>query len=130
MSNSSQKGVSLYITIMTLAIVLAIVLGVSAILVAQMKMIRSIGYSVIAIYAADTGIEQALNDIYGGTYINIYPSVVLDNTAVYSVNVVCTFNGSNCFSLPNNDSSCSAPRFCINSVGSYKDARRAIKASI
>jgi len=59
-SLNSQKGVSLYIAFMIMMSLLAIAFGISAILFSQMKMIRGIGDSVIAFYAADTGIEKTL----------------------------------------------------------------------
>jgi Tfp pilus assembly protein PilX len=62
MSNFSQKGLSLYLAIMIMSILLAIVLGMSAILFHQLKMIGEMGNSVVAFYAADTGIERALYD--------------------------------------------------------------------
>jgi hydroxylamine reductase (hybrid-cluster protein) len=43
-----------------MAILLAMSLGLSAILFSQIKMIREIGNSVISFYAADTGIEWLL----------------------------------------------------------------------
>jgi len=56
----SQRGVSLYLTVLILAIVLSISLGMSRVLVGQIKMIGSIGNSVVAFYAADTGTERVL----------------------------------------------------------------------
>ena len=59
-SGGGQKGVSLYLTVIILAILLAISLGISTILLGQMKIIGEIGKSVVAFYAADTGIEKML----------------------------------------------------------------------
>lgn len=58
--NKSQNGVSLYLAIAILAILLGIALGVSSILFGQMRTISSLGYSVVAFYSADSGIEQEL----------------------------------------------------------------------
>lgn len=55
-----DKGVSIYLTLMIMFILLAVGLGISTILVSQMKMIKGMGDSVIAFYAADTGIERIL----------------------------------------------------------------------
>ena len=60
MFKNSKKGVSLYLALMIMFILLAIGLGVSLIIVSQMKMMKGMGDSVIAFYAADTGIERAL----------------------------------------------------------------------
>lgn len=55
-----QKGSSLYFSIIILSILLAIALGLGAILVGQSRVIKGMGDSVAAFYAADTGIEQVL----------------------------------------------------------------------
>lgn len=59
-SGGGQKGVSVYLALMIMILVLAISLGISTIVVNQMKMIRGMGDSVVAICAADTGIERVL----------------------------------------------------------------------
>jgi hypothetical protein len=58
--NSYQKGVVLLVTFIIMGIVVAIVLGVSIILVSELKMIRGMGNSVVAFYTADSGIEKTL----------------------------------------------------------------------
>jgi len=58
--SSSQRGVSLYFSIIILSILLAIVLGLGTILVGQTRMIKGMGDSVGAFYGADTGIERVL----------------------------------------------------------------------
>lgn len=59
---TSEQGVSLYLAVIIMSILLAIVLGMSAILFSQLKMVGETGSSVIAFYAADSGIENALYD--------------------------------------------------------------------
>jgi hypothetical protein len=59
-SGEGQKGISLFLTIIILAILLAISLGVSTILFGQIKTIGEIGKSITAFYAADTGTERML----------------------------------------------------------------------
>jgi hypothetical protein len=61
-----QKGVSLYLALIIMFILIAIALGVSLIIVSQMKMMKGMGDSVVAFYAADTGIEQTLYQVRGG----------------------------------------------------------------
>lgn len=61
MSNfSSQRGVALYLALAILAILLAIAFGISAIVIGQLRTLKAVGYSVVALYAADTGIEKEL----------------------------------------------------------------------
>jgi len=57
-----EQGVSLYLAVIIMSILLAIVLGMSTILFYQLKMVGETGSSVVAFYAADTGIERALYD--------------------------------------------------------------------
>ncbi|MBI2050096.1 MAG: pilus assembly PilX N-terminal domain-containing protein [Candidatus Staskawiczbacteria bacterium] len=55
-----QKGVSLLITFFILTIILAVVLSISALFYSQVKIIRNISNSVVAFYAADSGVEKVL----------------------------------------------------------------------
>jgi len=64
--SNSEKGVSLIITFFVLVIILAVVLSISIILYSEIKIIRNIGDSVVAFYAADSGVEKTLYyDRYG-----------------------------------------------------------------
>jgi hypothetical protein len=55
-----EKGTALIITFFVMTIMLSIVLGIAAILFIEIKMIRGLGNSVVAFYAADSGIEKTL----------------------------------------------------------------------
>jgi hypothetical protein len=57
---NKQEGISLIITFFILTIVLAVVLSISIILYGEIKIIRNIGNSVIAFYAADSAVEKVL----------------------------------------------------------------------
>jgi len=145
MSNFSQKGVALYLTLILLTVILAIVLGLGAILVSQMKTIRGIGYSVVALYAADTGVERVLKVAINNP-IGIqprYPAAgfeTLGNDAEYVVEVFCCdfLANPNCYydalnpcSLPLTIySGCKAPRYCVRSVGVFKNIKRAIEVEL
>jgi hypothetical protein len=60
MIKNSQKGVSLIITFFVMVIILGVVLVISTLLYSQLKVIRNIGNSVVAFYAADSGVEKVL----------------------------------------------------------------------
>ncbi len=151
----SQRGVSLYITIVILSIVLAIVLGLTTIIVGQIKTIRTIEYSSKALFAADTGVERALKDIYhndgSGECLDFYgcSDPALDTNLSYEAFIYCCDGSPDCYfdivppgqELPPNCPSeltdpyddgkgCSAKRFCVKSVGTFKDVKRAIEALI
>lgn len=55
-----QKGVSLYLAVMMMSILLAMALGMATILFSQLKTVRGMGDSVVAFYVADTGMERAM----------------------------------------------------------------------
>jgi len=116
-----QKGISLPIAIMVLSIILSIALGLTAILITQLKIIREMGYSVTAFYAADTGIERSLNDIIKGSGPIDYVEEPL-GSATYSVTVVSA-----------GDDGCQASQvtdYCIRSVGTYLGVKRAIEVAV
>ncbi len=114
---SKQKGVSLYIAIMIIAILLAIVLGAGAILLGQLKIIKGMENSIAAFYAADSGIEEVLmsREDPSSLCAELNPCV-LGNGAEYYIEV--GIGGA---------PGCSADNFCIRSVGSYRGTKRAIE---
>ena len=142
----SQKGISLYLSVVILSIILAVVLGLTTILISQIKMIREIGHSVVALYAADTGIEQVLEVVIeyltglGPAPDADYPETLLENDASYRVEVVCcdsadsdcTFSGGaeTCPLGLVEDSTCQATYFCIRSVGTFEETQRAIEVKV
>jgi hypothetical protein len=89
---TGKKGVSLYLALIIMFILIAIGLGVSLIIVSQMKMIRGMGDSVVAFYAADTGIENSLYEQKQGGDGLISPPESI-GSASYEVNSC----GSNCY---------------------------------
>jgi len=117
----NQRGVSLYISIVITVIILAIVLGVTTILVGQLKTVRGIEHSVIAFYAAEAGIEKVLNTAREAPYDPSGldgDSHTLSNGATFTIEVrVSTAPG------------CNANNFCIKSRGNYRDAQRTIQVT-
>lgn len=121
----NEKGVSLLLAVIIMAILLAIVLGLGAILLSQSRQIREMGDSVVAIFAADTGIEQTLYILQPSFSGNI-------GQARYNATSTCSssyFDSGNCPAGFDKDPNCSASYICIKSVGEYKNVRRAIEAS-
>ena len=130
----SQKGISLYFALTIMTIFLAISLGLSTILLSQIKMIRGIGYSVIAFYAGDTGIEEIFYldakcfqsdcESYCAGYPNncsglpngYETSISLDNGASYEAKFsTFTSNGGIIYTA--------------ESTGLYEETKRALEAS-
>ncbi|XOA42804.1 MAG: hypothetical protein ACKKMO_03360 [Candidatus Nealsonbacteria bacterium] len=108
--SNSQRGVSIMLAVFILSFLLAISMGISTILVRQIKIMREIGYSVIAFYAADAGIEVVLyEDRSIGLSDGYTTSTVFVNDASYEVE------------FHTNDIT------TITSIGSYKNTKRAIE---
>ena len=60
MWNNSQKGVSLIITFFIMLIILSVEFSIGAILYSELKIMRNMGNSVQAFFAADSGVEKVL----------------------------------------------------------------------
>ena len=118
MQHLSQKGVSLYLALMIMSVLLALALGISSIFLGQAQTLRQMGYSVVAFYAADTGIEEVLVNraAPSSTCTDVSPCA-LGNGADYFLTI--TAAGPNC----------SAYNYCIKSIGEYQGVKRAIEIS-
>jgi hypothetical protein len=112
----STKGTILYFAILILSVIFTIAMSLSLIIFGQLKMQREIGYSVIALCAADTGVERALYAIYKDGNLSFSASTTLENGASYTVQV-------------SDGSLCGAAFFCIKSLGNFEGVTRAIDAS-
>jgi len=96
--NKKQKGISLLFIVLITSFILAIGLGLSALLIQEMKMMSEIGYSVIAFYAADTGIEHGLYKFYQeewtGSLTSPDPSYKADVTVVLPETAILSPSGN------------------------------------
>ena len=108
-----NKGASLLLTLLIMAGLLAIAFGISKLTMGEIKLVRDISKSIIAYYAAETGIEQALYDerVEGGaSNTSGQCSVALGNGSSYGLRVDRA--GEN---------------VTIKSTGCFKDIIRAIE---
>ena len=112
MLKKSQKGAtSILLSILILSMISVIGLGISTLIIQQIKMSGQTGQSVVAFYAADAGAEECLyevrkNGVGGYTYTD---SLDIDG-AEYTI----TYNGSD----------------TITSSGQFMDANRKIELSL
>ena len=124
-----QKGISLLFVVLITSVILAAGLGLSGIFIQQTRMMREIGYSVASFYAADSGVERWLYDLYKSPppYQETYSGSC--GQASYEATVKCGASVSleDCPSNFEIDSNCNASNYCIKSVGSYKKVKRAIE---
>lgn len=118
-NQNNEKGISLYLALLVLTILLSIGIAITTLLVGQLRIIKGLGNSVVAFYAADTGIEKSLDELYRG---NLPPFTFEGNVgnAQYSVQGFSPGDPNNCPS-PQNEF------FCIKSVGIYQGVRRSIE---
>ncbi len=59
-----EKGISLLFVVLIMSVILAIGMGISGILIQQIRMMGEIGQSIVAFYAADSGIEEVMYNLY------------------------------------------------------------------
>lgn len=110
----TQKGVALYLAIVIISILTGTLLTGVAISVSQLRVIETIGDSVIAFYAADTGIEEILVQREHPSNI---PLTSLGE-ASYEVQVYSSTTPG-----------CAAANYCVQSTGTYKNTQRAIEVT-
>lgn len=121
LKNKGEKGVVLYLGIIIMGIIMAISLALSVILVNQIRIIRSIGDSVIAFYAADSGMEQTLKH-YKDDSCNIvgFEGEIIENNAEYKVTDSTTYTDPVTENI-----------YCIlESYGSFQNTQRRIEVKI
>lgn len=58
--SKKKKGVAVFLVVMLGAVILAVVLGLSALLMRQAVIVHQLSQSVLAFYAADSGVERIL----------------------------------------------------------------------
>lgn len=118
-----KKGTALYLSLIIISVLLIIVLGLSAILINQLRISQEAENSVIAFFAADTAIERVLSSQGDpGDVCNVCTEATpcqLDENTFY----FCEFRpkGTDWCTDPNVD------YYCIRAVGLYYGTRRAIE---
>ena len=132
-TKKSQKGISLLFVVLIMSVILSIGIGISGILIQQTKMMGEIGYSVVSFYAADSGIERQLFDLYKTPPEQLHQSQYImanvGNNVSFTVNAKCGASVSSEKCLPGLSvaAECNAANVCIKSTGAYKETRRAIE---
>jgi len=123
-SKKFQKGVSIYIALMVMFILLGMTLGLTAILINQLRMYKEMEKSVVAFFAADTGMERFYYEIFlsQGQIQSQYTGQVGD--ASYTVEFYC---GSQLADCPFPQTTTCGDYFCLRSVGTYKGVQRSIE---
>lgn len=121
--DSHEKGLAIVLALFILSGVLALALGASTLMLRDLRLGRTAGFSAIAFFGADAGIEKILtlrNDPMSFTLcITEATSCTLPNGTVYWIE-----------RTPGGVGSCPAVNnFCIKSTGVYMGTRRAIEVN-
>lgn len=116
---NKQKASFLLYVVFIVSLLLVIAFGLSGLLLAQIRMLGEIGYSVVALYAADAGIEQVMMNRDNPPQ---FLSGELSEDIKYEVSA--TKGG---------ERQCPSERggmeisYCLKSIGTYKGVKRAIE---
>lgn len=113
-----NQGVTIYLTVMLIAVILTISFSLTALFLAQTKFLRDIGFSVQAYYAAESGIEKSLYSAWLPSTSPQPQTEQMDNTASFAVWIIAP-----------GDSGCPAGalNYCVKSIGAYKGVQRGIR---
>lgn len=121
-TKNNQKGVSIYLIVVMISVLLSAVLGTTSIIIGGVRIAESLGYSVKAFHVADTGIEEALYNIKNtsGTCDNSTSDGTFGTGYTWDVTMTNAGNGN---------TDCSATGTEITSSGTYRTVNRKIGAS-
>jgi hypothetical protein len=123
-----ERGATLYFAILIMSILMAAVFSLGSLVLIQIQTIKGMGNSIIAYYAADTGAERVLDELYGGVFIDHYGPIDLDGSDYFYEVWVTRPVGGALTALPE-DIDCTSEYYCIKSVGTYNNTRRAVEVS-
>lgn len=122
MNKSSEQGIAIVLSIFVLSAILTIAMGISTLLLREVQFSKTAGFSVPALFAADTGVEKIL-------MLRNAPGVFSECISAASP---CTLqNGANFWIVVRafGEDGCTAPNFCIESTGEFRGTRRAIEVN-
>jgi len=125
----NQKGIAILFIILITGVIFTIALGINSISVQQTKMMGEVGHSVVSFYAADSGAEAQLYDLFKRSESQHLPSYTeaFSNTASFDSYVTCSNSAVSCFNNIPRSTNCSAGNYCVGSVGKYQEVKRAIE---
>ncbi len=121
---SSNFGYALYLTVVFLVLTLGVILGVSSLLVIEIKNTRELANSVQAFFSADAGLERAL----------FQSNALNEDLSSCSINSPCQYNLDPktkyyVIFLRRGEGNCpGSSAFCLEALGSYKGTRRGLRA--
>ena len=126
-NKSNSKGVSVFFAVIILSTLLSIALGITTILIGQIRIVKGMADSVVSFYAADTGVEKVLYEDkmcrQAGCGSLSWPCVDIVNCDDgRSAGTVSGSLGNATYQVNVNDGATS-----ISSQGMYRETRRAAR---
>lgn len=119
-NTKNNKGVILLLTLFILSGILVITLGAADLVLAGLKMNRLIGYSNLAFFAAEAGLERVLWEVRKNNY------VLPDDAEVKPLFAITTLNNNSTYVV---DYASSTPNVTFKSSGSYRGAKRSVQST-
>jgi hypothetical protein len=114
-----EKGVILLLTLFILSGILVITLGAADLVFAGIRMNRLTGYSGLAFFASEAGLERALWEVRKNNYvlpnldtIDVFSLADLGNGSAYQVNYAT-----------------STPNVTFKSIGVYRGVKRSVEST-
>ena len=123
----NERGIALYLAIVLMTLLLGIALGAASIFVGGSRLLRGVGHSVVALYAADAGVEKVLyDDNQGIDIVTVCAGPggcigTLSNGATYKA--VATGPG---LVMPDG-AICNGVAYCVESAGTFQNSSRKIQ---
>lgn len=115
----NNRGIILLLTLLILSGILIVTLTAADLVFAGIKMNRLVGYSGVAYFASEAGMEKALWEARKNDYVlpgvdtdNIFSLSDLGNGAAYQVNYAT-----------------SSPEVIFKSIGSYRGIKRSVESA-
>lgn len=148
-SKGKHDGVSIYMVVVLLFVLFGLAVGLSSLVLGQLTILKSMGNSITAFYAADSGTEKMLYEIkQANPEMNEFTSSFYEESVTasdfsgssFSVGLLCHYGGmgenqtlcqERCDGCPTDqgepeENKC-IPRFCITSKGTFQGTNRAIE---
>jgi Tfp pilus assembly protein PilX len=99
-NKNNQKGFSIYLVLVILAILLSVSLNISSIIITASKMTGNLGDGVRAFHAADSGIEAALYSTKNSCIVTSPNNVLEDTNFTYTLTITgsCPSTGTSIIS--------------------------------
>jgi len=142
-----EKGISIYMIVVLLFVLFGLAVGLSSLVLGQLTILKSMGNSITAFYAADSGAEEALYKIKqagtdGGPDVSInekgfaaqgdiensfFEALLLCHNNLFGSDTLCEQRCPLCGTDSELGSPVCIPRYCITSKGTFDGTNRAIE---